>query len=336
MEDKTYLQSHEDLEEDALSLCDLSINDVNAELEEPNSFSSYSDSPSRPDLFEFSTANPTIKNDTVIFCGRVIHQKHQEEEEEEYPRRRALWGSESFNKSQKFHSARFTGNTRSSSLRVPATGSFRYQKCESKKHKVIIGLAKIQPQMELSEIRKRQARRGPVPMIPFSTANPTIKNDTVIFCGRVIHQKHQEEEEEEYPRRRALWGSESFNKSQKFHSARFTGNTRSSSLRVPATGSFRYQKCESKKHKVIIGLAKIQPQMELSEIRKRQARRGPVPMIPVVVDGTEPLIAGGDGGKKSGGNGPAKSPWALLRPLRCRAHFASVLARASSACFPLL
>lgn len=220
MEDKTYLQSHEDLEEDALSLCDLSINDVNAELEEPNSFSSYSDSPSRPDLFEFSTANPTTKNDTVIFCGRVIHQKHQEEEE--------------------------------------------------------------------------------------------------------------------YPRRRALWGSESFNKSQKFHSARFTGNTRSSSLRVPATGSFRYQKCESKKHKVIIGLAKIQPQMELSEIRKRQARRGPVPMIPVVVDGREPVIAGGDGGKKSGGNGPAKSPWALLRPLRCRAHFASVLARASSACFPLL
>lgn len=214
MEDKTYLQSHEDLEEDALSLCDLCINDEHAELEEPNSFSSYSDSPSRPDLFEFSTANPTIKNDTVIFCGRVIHQKHQEKEED--------------------------------------------------------------------------------------------------------------------PRQRALWGSESFNKSQKFHSARFTGNTPSSSLRVPATGSFRYQKCESKKHKVIIGLAKIQPQMELSEIRKRQARRGPVPMIPVVSDGKEPAIAGD---RKSGGTGPAKSPWALLR---CRAHFASVLARASSACFPLL
>ena len=218
MEDKTYLQSPEDLEEDALSLCDLSIYDVNAELEEPNSFSSYSDSPSRPDLFEFSTANPTIKNDAVIFCGRVIHQKHQQEEEE-------------------------------------------------------------------------------------------------------------------HPRRRVLWGSESFNKSQKFHSARITGHTRSSSLSVPATGSFRYQKCESKKHKVIIGLAKIQPQMELSEIRKRQARRGPVPMIPVVVDGREPVIVGGDGGRKSGGTGPAKSPWALLR---CRAHFASVLARASSACFPLL
>ncbi|KAL4621386.1 hypothetical protein ACB092_06G224000 [Castanea dentata] len=218
MEDKTYLQSFEDLEEDALSLCDLSIHDEHAELEEPNSFSSCTDSPSRPDLFEFSTANPTVKNDTVIFCGRVIHQKHQEEEEE---------------------------------------------------------------------------------------------------C----------------PRRRALWGSESFNKSQKFHSARFTGNNRSSSLRVPATGSFRYQKCESKKHKVIIGLAKIQPQMELSEIRKRQARRGPVPMIPVVVDGREPVIAGNDGGKRSGGTGPAKSHWTLLR---CRAHFASVLARATSACFPLL
>ncbi|KAK7856662.1 hypothetical protein CFP56_022130 [Quercus suber] len=152
MEDKTYFQSHEDLEEDVLSLCDLSIHDEHVELEEPNSFSSYPNSPSCPNLFEFSTANPTIKNYIIIFYGRVKHQKHQEEEEEEEdPRRRALWGSESFNKSQKFHFARFTGNTWLSSLHVPVTGSFRYQKCESKKHKVIIGLAKIQPQMELSE-----------------------------------------------------------------------------------------------------------------------------------------------------------------------------------------
>ncbi|GMY08729.1 conserved [Fagus crenata] len=163
--------------------------------------------------------------------------------------------------------------------------------------------------------------------------NPTNPKDTMIFCGRVIHQKNQQDQSH----RQALFlsRSESFNKSQKFHSARFTGNARSNSLRVPtpapATGSSRYyHKSDSKKHKVLIGLAKIQPEMDLNEIRKRQGRRAPVPMFPVV-DGGEPVVAGGG---KSGGTG--KSHWGLLRPLRCRGHATNALARAAFGCFPLL
>ena len=39
-------------------------------------------------------------------------------------------------------------------------------------------------------------------------------------------------------------------------------------------------------------------------------------MFPFVSEGGEPVIASGDGGRRSGGNGSMKSHWALLRPLR--------------------
>lgn len=77
----------------------------------------------------------------------------------------------------------------------------------------------------------------------------------------------------------------------------------------------------SRKNKVnCIGLVmKVQSEMELSDIRKRQGRRSPAPMFPAT---------GGSGEQESGG----RSYWALLRPLLCRVHFMSALSKATFGC----
>lgn len=173
MEEKLQLLDLEEPEEDALSLCDLPIHNQDAELE-PHPFSpNYRNSPSH--FFEFSIDSKPETNcpstDRILFCGRVIHQKQRDPLPAKLqPKQR----SESFNKSQTFHSARLTSPTRSSSFRAPATGSYRYQSGGSRKYKVLIGLTKIQPEMDLSEIRKRQGRRGPVPMFPVAGAEEPV------------------------------------------------------------------------------------------------------------------------------------------------------------------
>ncbi|KAG6669912.1 hypothetical protein I3843_01G267500 [Carya illinoinensis] len=173
MEGQTYLQDLEELEEDVLSLCDLPINDQESTESDPFP-PTYPCSPSRPELFEFST-NPNAEMkpeiDTIIFCGRIMHQK----EVSAYNlQTKSKWRSESLNKAHIMHSIGFTNTIRSNSLRVPgpkpdtapATGSYRHPDSCSRKHKVFIGPVKIRPEMELSEIRKRQGRRAPVPMFP--------------------------------------------------------------------------------------------------------------------------------------------------------------------------
>jgi hypothetical protein len=52
-----------------------------------------------------------------------------------------------------------------------------------------------------------------------------------------------------------------------------------------STGSFwdQYSSSNSRKHKVLIGFAKIPTKIELSDIKKRQSRQAPTPMIPATV-----------------------------------------------------
>jgi hypothetical protein len=52
-----------------------------------------------------------------------------------------------------------------------------------------------------------------------------------------------------------------------------------------STGSFwdQYSSSNSRKHKVLIGFAKIPTKIELSDIKKRQSRQAPAPMIPATV-----------------------------------------------------
>ncbi|PON63044.1 hypothetical protein TorRG33x02_277270 [Trema orientale] len=118
---------------------------------------------------------------------------------------------------------------------------------------------------------------------------------------------------------------------------------RSSSFRLggpkrplPGTGSSR---CRGgwgggRKRKVIIGLVRFQlaePKMELSEMRRRQSRRSPVPMFSAAADrgGGEP-----GGGGRSSGSSTTTTHWGLFRPLRCRAHFVSAWTKASLRCLP--
>lgn len=67
---------------------------------------------------------------------------------------------------------------------------------------------------------------------------------------------------------------------------------------------------------MLIGLVKYQPEMDLSEIRKRQSRRAPAPMFPVMKGGEQSALADGK-------SGSAKGHWGLMRMVRCRFHLLS-------------
>ncbi|XP_008233355.1 PREDICTED: uncharacterized protein LOC103332396 [Prunus mume] len=98
---------------------------------------------------------------------------------------------------------------------------------------------------------------------------------------------------------------------------------------VPATGKCRSPSSNSRKHKVLIGLVKYQPEMDLSEIRKRQSRRAPAPMFPVINGGEQSAVVGGKRGSGKGHWGPR-----MMRQLRCPSHLLSALAKATLGCVP--
>ncbi|KAL3736419.1 hypothetical protein ACJRO7_025381 [Eucalyptus globulus] len=98
--------------------------------------------------------------------------------------------------------------------------------------------------------------------------------------------------------------------------------TRSSSSVAPATACDR-SPSPWRRHRALIGITKFPARMELSDIRKRQGRRAPAPLFPVAEGGNDV-----DAGGRSGGH------WSLLRPLRCRSHLVSALAKASLGCIP--
>lgn len=173
----------------------------------------------------------------------------------------------------------------------------------------------------------------------FSTAsnsktNATLDNN-IIFCGKVL-TLHKTEEPTNinnpfHDQRDSIFPLSSarlFNKNSRSYSCHL--QTAKPSLPPPATGSFRYEKVNSRKHKVLIGLARIPQKMELSDIKKRQSRRAPAPMFPAVVAGDDelPVAAGNRNGLK-GQRG-------LVRPLKCRAYLASALAKACFRCIPIL
>ncbi|KAK1571238.1 hypothetical protein Q3G72_013869 [Acer saccharum] len=97
---------------------------------------------------------------------------------------------------------------------------------------------------------------------------------------------------------------------------------------APATNRLRYRQqhrhylSDSRKDKVLFGLAKIPTKMELSDIKKRQSKRNPAPMVP----GETEVIVDGSGGRKRHG-------LVLVVPFKqCGVHVASVLAKASFGC----
>ncbi|KAL5800213.1 hypothetical protein ACOSQ4_033097 [Xanthoceras sorbifolium] len=101
---------------------------------------------------------------------------------------------------------------------------------------------------------------------------------------------------------------------------------KSKSCRSPATESYRHRRSsDSRKHKVLFGLAKIPSKMELSDIKKRQSSRKPAPIIPVV-HGETTVVSSGVG---CGGGRRQRS--VLVVPLKqCGVHLANVLAQAKA------
>ncbi|PRQ58867.1 hypothetical protein RchiOBHm_Chr1g0363961 [Rosa chinensis] len=85
--------------------------------------------------------------------------------------------------------------------------------------------------------------------------------------------------------------------------------------------SLKSKSSNSRKH--LIGLVKYhQQEMDLNEIRKRQGRRAPVAMFPV------------NGGEKPEVKSEGKGQSGVMRPLRCRSHLLSALAKAALGCIP--
>ncbi|MFQ6621990.1 hypothetical protein Gotur_002458, partial [Gossypium turneri] len=78
--------------------------------------------------------------------------------------------------------------------------------------------------------------------------------------------------------------------------------------------SFRSQSSSFRKYKVLIGISKIEPKMELNDMKKRQSRRNhPLPMFPPVATGDMAVLEAGDGCDAGGKRGHR---WSLLRPLK--------------------
>ncbi|KAJ9159959.1 hypothetical protein P3X46_025407 [Hevea brasiliensis] len=147
--------------EDALSFCDLSdLCDI--EIEPRNEIPG---SPSnQEDFFEFSTSETksTIVDDNIIFCGKLISCRT-----EDYPRNPPLPSSITSSSSSPSLLSKNKINTSSSFSRHSSrSGTSRCPSANSRKHKVMIGLAKIPTKMELSDLRERQNRRTPPPVLP--------------------------------------------------------------------------------------------------------------------------------------------------------------------------
>ncbi|MBA0698547.1 hypothetical protein Goari_000254, partial [Gossypium aridum] len=98
-----------------------------------------------------------------------------------------------------------------------------------------------------------------------------------------------------------------------------------------STKGFRSQSYSSfGKHKVLIGISKIEPKVELNEMKKRQSRRNhPLPMFPPVATDDIAMVDVGNGRSVDGKRGHR---WSWLKHLKCRPNLFSALAKASLGC----
>ncbi|XWS75119.1 hypothetical protein CRYUN_Cryun01aG0057900 [Craigia yunnanensis] len=151
---------------------------------------------------------------------------------------------------------------------------------------------------------------------PFIPNTPLNNKHDIVFCGKLIKEQGFDVDVDDQSRYLfPLSSARLLNNNKKdLGSLSLVNSKLNSSL---PSKSFRSQSCSSsRKHKVLLGLSKIPPKMELSDIKKRQSRRNPSPMFPPVVPGDLEVVAAGDG--YGAGGGRRGHHWGLLRPLRCR------------------
>ncbi|WCJ19370.1 hypothetical protein M5689_001664 [Euphorbia peplus] len=139
-------------------------------------------------------------------------------------------------------------------------------------------------------------------MFEFSTSSSQsdsmTHDDSIIFCGKVISTK-TEAADFQNPK-------DFYNSSTK----RPISSSPSYVAHSPVAQSFRSN--SSRKHKVMIGLARIPSTIDLADLKERQSRRAPPPMFPAGVSCGEEMavIGGNESGRKT-------NRWGLFRPFRC-------------------
>ncbi|XP_007009764.2 PREDICTED: uncharacterized protein LOC18586356 [Theobroma cacao] len=167
---------------------------------------------------------------------------------------------------------------------------------------------------------------------PFTLNTFSNNKDDIVFCGKLIKEQDFDDLDDQSRYLFPLSSARLLNSDKKDLGSLCLAKSKPNS--ALSTKFFKSQSCSSssssRKHKVLIGLAKIPPKMELSDIKKRQSRRNPSPMFPPVAAGDLEVVAAGDGcgGRRRGHH------WGLVRPLRCRANLATALAKASLGCIP--
>lgn len=156
--------------------------------------------------------------------------------------------------------------------------------------------------------------------------------DSILFCGRSIpfEKPRNFRAYEEQRSRLSLLRSDSF-KRQLSWRREFTPGARimrSNSFRSLSTSkdSPTAGTSQRRKYKAIIGVTKFPSKMEMSDIKKRQRRQAPAPLVPAAYDGIEAVVAVATG--RSG------SHWGLLSPLRCKSHLMNAFGRVSLSCIP--
>uniref|UniRef100_A0A9I9CFP6 Uncharacterized protein n=1 Tax=Cucumis melo TaxID=3656 RepID=A0A9I9CFP6_CUCME len=143
----------------------------------------------------------------------------------------------------------------------------------------------------------------------------------IVFCGRILDAFRDEESANSRNRSESL-----LVRNQSF---RYGNGSRSFSSSAVG-GLFENQRSNSRRPMTLIGLTKTPSRMEMSEIRKRQARLAPAPMFHVVPKERRVTVVAADG-YDSG-----ISPWRLIRPMRYRSVVVRVLAKAASTCMTIV
>ncbi|KAF3433903.1 hypothetical protein FNV43_RR25006 [Rhamnella rubrinervis] len=134
-----------------------------------------SNTPSDLDLFEFFVNNeatcPT-SSEPIVFCGKTIPAIEADPKTSQYhyyahPANGHFIRRDSFKRSRSFRSKSVKSPTAIVNRLNSSTPSPVAMKCgfrnggEFRRHRVLIGLVKLQPEMEMSEIRKRRNRGSP-------------------------------------------------------------------------------------------------------------------------------------------------------------------------------
>ncbi|KAB1993375.1 hypothetical protein ES319_D13G026600v1 [Gossypium barbadense] len=167
------------------------------------------------------------------------------------------------------------------------------------------------------------------PFIPKTPLNNN-KENFVVFCGKLIKDQgfvDGDGDQSRYLFR--LSSTKQFNNNKNDLGSFYLLNSKANSSL--STKGFRSQSYSSfGKHKVLIGISKIEPKVELNEMKKRQSRRNhPLPMFPPVATDDIAMEDVGNGRTVDGKRGHR---WSWLKHLKCRPNLFSVLAKTSLGC----